>query len=250
MNADFTPTLNIMAAYPIFKSKYGLTMIEDDFLEEAYLALRDINSIPVKIYYHVAKPENKDTMLVTVPCNLHKIISVTAAPLNRDGYKDYEPYKTYPHVGYNEHMNILTGNSDLKTYHFNDTPHVGLGSYIEFEWNDESTIKILDKRLWDTEIHIVYEGIAVDEEGLPLITLKHAKAIAAKVALTRTIHKMFKGDPNAGNLLPYIQQEAARLVQAAAIPEHITDNELDKWLNEKVSFNRKRYNRSFKFNRG
>jgi len=249
MNAEYTPTLNIMAAYPIYTRKYGLTMSEDDFIEEAYMALRDINSIPVKVYYHVAKPNNKDEMIINVPCNLNRILSVTAAPLNRDGYKDYEPYKMGTRVGYDEHMNILTGNSDLKTYHFNDTPKVGLGSYIEYEWVDETAIKIIDTRLFDTEIHIVYEGITVDEEGLPLITLKHAKAIAAKVALTKITHKMFRGDPSAGNILPYIQQEASRLVQAAAIPEHLTDNDLDKLLNEKVSFNRKRYNRSFKFNR-
>ncbi|MCK5788270.1 MAG: hypothetical protein KAH32_04700 [Chlamydiia bacterium] len=249
MNSEYTPTLNILAAYPIFTRKYGLTMPESDFIEEAYLALRDINSTPVKIYYHVDKPTNRDEMLLTVPCNLSRIISITAAPLNSDGYKDYEPYRKSSRIGHKENMNTLTGNTNMKTYHFNDAPYTGLGSYIEFEWVDETTIKILDTRLWDKEIHIVYEGVVVDNEGLPMITLKHARAIAAKVALTIVTHRMFRGDPTVGNLLPFLQQESGRLVQAAAIPEHITDNELDKWLNERVRHDRKRYNRSFKFNR-
>ena len=252
MDASFEPTLNLLSAYTIFNRKYGISVSEDDFIEEAYHAFKDINSIPVRNYYSVQKPSNADSMTIQVPCNLYKLISVTGSPAHEDGYKDIEPYTELRNDrdGKVSNYNILTGNSDMRTYHFDDKPYTGLGTYLQYEWVDEMTIKIADQRLWDTEIHLVYEGIAMDEDGLPLITRKHAVAIAAKVALTYATRKMFQGDMLMANVLPTIKAESDRLVQAAAIPESITDNQLDEMLNEMTSFDRKRYNRSFKFRRG
>jgi len=252
MKGDNLPDLNILAAYPIFTRKYGITMSQDDFLEEAYIAFKEINSIPVKYYYFIAKPDNKDSMIIQLPCNLHRIISVSSAPANPDNYKELEPYMLSAEIrdGEQNRLDVIAGNSDIKTYHFDDKPYTGLGSYIQFEWESDEAIRIIDGRLWDSEIHIVYDGIAVDETGLPLITLKHAKAIAAKVAVVYATRKMFAGDQVMAQIVPTITQESMRLTQAAAIPEHITDNELDEFLNEFTRMDRKRYNRSFKFRRG
>jgi len=252
MNSNFEPTLNILAAYPIFKRKYGLTMQEDDFLEEAYQAFKDINSVPVQYYKLSQKPQNQDTMIIDVPCNLYRLISVTADPVHANKWGEVEAYKGRENRVNrdNEYINVLAGNSELKTYHFDDTPFTGVGSYLQYEWVDSTSIRIIDKRLWEVEIHMIYEGIKVDDDGLPMITRKHANAIAAKVALSYMTRKMFTGDPVAANSMQWISQESARLVQAAAIPEQITDNELDEVLNEHTRFDRKRYNRSFKFRRG
>jgi len=251
MDASFEPTLNIMAAYPILKDEYGIKLQEHDFLEKAYQAFKDINSIPVKYYKYVQKPQSGDTMILDVPCNLYKLLSLTTTPLHDDGYDDLEPYKytRYEVDSNKEFMNTVLGNSDLKTYHFNDSPNVGLGTYLQYEWIDETALKLYDENLFDTEIYMIYEGIEVDDKGLPKITRKHANAIAAKVALMVTKKKMFKGDPAAAQILPWITQESARLIQSAAIPEAITDNQLDEMLNEMKRFDRKRYNRSFKFRR-
>lgn len=244
--------LNLLAAYPIMHRKYNITMSETDFIEEAYIAFKEINSIPVKYYYYTAKPLSIDNMSVKLPCNVYRILSVTSAPLNGDDYRDIEPYKaplSQPKDRKELTQNILIGNSDLQTYQLNDTPYVGLGTYLAYEWGSDEHIIIADTRLVDSDIHIVYEGIAVDEEGLPMITRKHAQAIAVKVAYTYAIRKVFMGDPTMTQILPLLTQEAARLTQAAAIPEHITDNELDNMLNEHTRFDRKRYNKGFKFRR-
>jgi hypothetical protein len=242
----------MLAAYPIMTRHYGITLSQDDFLEEAYLVFKDINSIPVKYYYFVDKPSNQEDMLIKLPCNVYRVLSVSSAPINGDNYHEMEPYRdSHAELRDTEIMtrNIIAGNSDMKTYNLNDTPYVGLGSYIAFEWVDDDTIKIEDKRLVDTDIHIVYEGIAVDEDGIPMITRKHANAIAAKVAYIVATRRMFAGDQLMAQLIPTLSQEAARLMQAAAIPEHVTDNELDEVLNEFARFDRKRINRSFKFRR-
>jgi hypothetical protein len=252
LGGEFTPTLNLLTAYTIFKRKYGLSMQEEDFIEEAFIAFKEINSIPVEYYYSKQIPNNEEEMLVDVPCNLYRIISVTTDTIHPEDYDELKPYKPMP---YNyretgtEYRNVLAGDSDLKTYHFNSTPFTGVGSYIQFSWEGDQKLKIHDKRLYDKQIHIVYEGLAVDDDGLPLITRKHAQAIAAKVALVVVTRKVFSGNPAMANLLPLLQGEVGRLVQAAAIPEHLTDNELDKMLDVKTSFDRKRMNRGLKFNR-
>ena len=251
MEASFEPTLNILAAYSVLQRKYGITMAENDFLEDAYQAFKDINSVPVQMYKSIQKPQSKDTMIISVPCNLYKLVSITASPAHIDGYDDFEPYSKRTETnGHVERLNVITGNSDLKTYHFNDTPYTGLGTYLSFEWVDATAIKIHDKSLWDTEIYIIYEGIKTDEDGLPMITRKHANAIAAQVAKSHVIKKLFSGDATLSALLPMITQDAARLMQAAAIPEQLTDNQLDEMLNEHTRADRKRHNRSFKFRRG
>jgi len=247
-------TLDLMSAYMILKRRYGIDITPDDFIEEAYLAFKEINSVPVKYYYYVTKPSDPDSMAIQLPCNLYRILSITSTPMNSDGFKDIEPYMEFRNNrdAKTQFYNILAGNSDLKTYHLNDTPYTGLGTYIKYEYieGEDSTIQIMDKRLFDKEIHIVFEGIAVNKEGLPLITRKHAVAIAAKVALVFATRMSFKGNQAMVQMVPFLQQESARLAQAAAIPEHITDNELDEMLNEFSRYERKRYNRSFKFRRG
>ncbi|MCK5788366.1 MAG: hypothetical protein KAH32_05180 [Chlamydiia bacterium] len=252
LGGEFTPTLNLLAAYTIMKRKYGMSMQEEDFIEEAYIAFKEINSVPVTYYYYTQKPNNPTDLLIDVPCNVYRILSVTADTLHPEDYQDLEPYKKEPY-NYREQnaefMNTKYGNSELKTYHFNDTPYTGVGTYIHYSWVSDRQLKIEDKRLHDKQIHIVYEGIAIDDEGLPLITRKHAQAIAIKVALVVATRKAFAGDAGIANMLPLLQQEVGRLVQAAAIPEHITDNQLDKMLDVKTSFDRKRINRGLKFNR-
>lgn len=252
LGGEFEPTLNLLAAYNIFKRKYGLSMQEEDFIEEAFMAFKEINSIPVDYYYFKQVPDNEESMLVDVPCNLSRIISVTVDTVHNSDYDELKPYSPTAYNyrgGGEEYANVLAGNSDLKTYHFNDKPFTAVGTYIQFSWEGDQKIKIHDKRLHSKQIHIVYEGLALDAEGLPLITRKHAQAIASKVALVVVTRKVFSGSPTMANLLPLLQNEVGRLVQAAAIPEHLTDNELDKMLDVKTSFDRKRINRGLKFNR-
>ena len=250
--SEFEPTLNLMASYNIYKRTYNMSMNEEDFIEEAYIAFKEINSIPVEYFYTVQKPNNEEEMLIEVPCNMYRVVSVTSDITHADDFQDIKPYKVKAYNyrdGGEEYLNNLYGGSDLKTYHFNSAPNTGIGTYVHYSFESESKIKLADKRLVDKQIHLVYEGIRTDDDGLPMITRKHAKAIAAKVALINATRKMFSGDPTMANVLPFLQGEVGRLVQAAAIPEHLTDNQLDKMLDVKTSFDRKGYNRGMKFNR-
>jgi hypothetical protein len=57
-----------------------------------------------------------------------------------------------------------------------------------------------------------------------------------------------RGDKGLSAMVEYYTGVAARLTQAASIPEDLTDK-LDEVLNAKTSFNKKSYNRPTKYSR-
>ena len=86
----------------------------------------------------------------------------------------------------------------------------------------------------------------MDDDGNPCITRKEADAIAYKIAFIETQKRVFIGDPQASQLLPYIKGESAVKMQAAKIPEYLTQNFLDSLLDAKVSHGRKIFDSSYK----
>ena len=98
-------------------------------------------------------------------------------------------------------------------------------------------------------IVVAFTGIAVDEEGYPLISRKQANALAAVAGKYTLLKSGLSGKQKGIQLLEFLITESARLVQAASVPEYITDNELDALLDAKTTFNRKTYRRPTKYSR-
>jgi hypothetical protein len=78
--------------------------------------------------------------------------------------------------------------------------------------------------------------------GLPRIrrasiTRKQA-ILAAVTARVLAVRGANRGDKGLSAMVEYYTGVAARLTQAASIPEDLTDNELDEVLNAKTSFNK------------
>lgn len=95
---------------------------------------------------------------------------------------------------------------------------------------------------------VVYHGILADEEtGLPLLNDKELKAIAAYVAYM-SIYKegIRKRDGNLISLAQTIKADWLRLCNAARIPEHFSQNDMDRILDAKVSWDRKQYAKTLK----
>jgi hypothetical protein len=98
-------------------------------------------------------------------------------------------------------------------------------------------------------IALAFTGISTDLEGLPMITRKQSNALAAVAARVIAVRGANKGDKNLASMVEYYTGISGRLIQAASIPEDLTDNELDEVLNAKTSFNRKSINRPTKYSR-
>lgn len=94
---------------------------------------------------------------------------------------------------------------------------------------------------------VVYHGILADDEGLPLCNDKELRAIAAFVAYA-TLYKegIKKRDGNILKLAQTVKEDWLRACNAARIPEHFSQNDMDQILDTKTSWNRKSYMKSFK----
>ena len=244
-----THTQNIRAGLPVLKTRYGMTMDEYDYLDIAVDALRDIRNFGLTEYLTIVKV-GKDG-IVTIPCNLDYIDAVTSA---KTGLKTFNTRVRYEmdnilHMDrYYQALNIM---NDLN--HYGHLGNPGLADitgdgYISYHLISPHEIKVQEAHI-GRNIAIAYTGISVDEEGFPLINRKQANAIAAQAAKVALFKAMSTGSQIAGGMMEFVNTEAARLKQAASIPEDITDNEIDEMLDATVTFNRKTYRRPSRYGR-
>ena len=95
---------------------------------------------------------------------------------------------------------------------------------------------------------VVYHGIIMDEEtGLPLLNQKELRAIGAYVAYVTLFKEgIRKRDGNIIQLAQSIKTDWLRLCNAARVPEYFSQNDMDRILDVKTSYNRKQYGKSLK----
>ena len=96
-------------------------------------------------------------------------------------------------------------------------------------------------------VNILYRGIVLDEEGLPKLTEKEKDAIACYCAFTQKFKEGWKLN-NASILqaAQLLEQRWLKLCDAARVPAHITQNDMNKILDAKSSWNRKLHGKSYK----
>lgn len=96
---------------------------------------------------------------------------------------------------------------------------------------------------------VVYHGVLADEEdGLPLITEKESRAIAAFIAYISLYKESIqKRDGNLLKLAKTIETDWIKLCRAARVKDYLSQNDMDRILDACTSFNRKSYGKSFKF---
>ena len=96
-------------------------------------------------------------------------------------------------------------------------------------------------------IIVIYKGILVDEDsGLPLISEKEAQAIAAYIAYAYLYKDGIRRKDGATiNLAQDLYNKWLRLCNRARITDEFSDNDLDKILDAKTSWNRKAYSKTY-----
>ena len=95
---------------------------------------------------------------------------------------------------------------------------------------------------------VIYHGILVDDnDGLPLINEKEMRAIAAYVAYSSLYREgLKKRDSGLIQLAGMIKSDWLQSCNAARIPDHLSQNDMDAILDVKVRWDRKTYGKSFK----
>lgn len=175
------------------------------------------------------------TGIAELPCDLDIIESVTYC-----GQEDWNYSSNTKQYGDTE--SLYTENYIEGQKSFID-PYYLSGKFVKYELIGNN-IKV-NKGL--SKIQILYHSLILDEEGLPQLTEKEALAIAEYIAYTYKYKEAIK--TNNSNIFQVAQDLKKQWLfhcDAARVADYISQDQMDKILNAKSSWNRKVFNKSYK----
>lgn len=235
--------LPFLTAKARVKSRFGITMDTDDFIEKGYYIWRSIGNIATateRLEYKV--PES---LVVKLPQDCEFIESVVLV----DTYDVDRVSGPTKHDSAGARNEIVPDKSMVSMEaNVASSKHYAYGVPVNYETGD-GFIKITSDNMVGHTIVVVFRTITVDKDGLPLLNDKEVEAIAANVALQQAEQDLFLRKPGSDKLLAYIKPEAERLLVAAKSPEKISDDALDRMLDIKTSWDRKSYGTRFNWNK-
>lgn len=224
---------NIQSVYTMVNSIYGLTPNETDFEDIVMDGWQAINCKHTRLYRYIA--DTDEYGVLDLPCNVDVIESVHI-PIN-------DAQMTSNKTVFNE-INTLFIEGYIDAWKRLEDPYWSRGKLVKY---DEGDGKLYFSRPYKN-VMVVYHGIFVDDEtGLPLITDKELRALTTYVAYVSLYKEgLKKRDSGALQIAQDLYQKWLRQCNAARIPEHFSQNDMDKILDVKTCWNRKAYGKSFK----
>ena len=223
--------LNIKSAFSYANDLYGVTLSETDFENIALNAWELIGTKHTRLYRYKGDTEDK---FLELPCNVDVIESVHL-PIN-------DAQVTTGISDGIEFSNIMTERY-IDAYRKFDDPYYQKGKFVKYKEVNGGLAFSKDYK----NVTVVYHGIEVDDEGLPLINDKEMRAIAAYVAYA-TLYKegLKKKDGGIIQLAQTIKAEWLQLCNSARIPTHLSQNDMDSILDVKTRWDRKIYSKSYR----
>lgn len=224
---------NINTVYGLVETLYGITPNESNFEDIVMNGWSYINNKHTRLYRYVSDAD-KDGVL-DLPCNVDVIESVHI-PMP-------DAKMTSNKTVFNE-INTLFTEGYIDAWKRLEDPYWTRGKLVKY---DEGNNQLFFARPYKN-IMVVYHGIIADEEtGLPLVTDKEIKALAAYVAYASLYREgIQKRNPDIIQFAQTIYADWLKLCNAARIPEHLSQNEMDSILDVKTRWDRKQYGRSYK----
>lgn len=212
---------------------YGIEIPPEDAEEIGLIAYNKIGNKRMKLYRYCAKVSCDNT--IELPCNCEEIEAITYDFEDwnyTSNIHNYGDWKSNFVENYNEYLKVLKD----KLYQS--------GRFVHYERVGD--IIYLDKN-YGGKIFILYYGEVLDDDGLPELTDKEVEAVACFIAYVITYKKALKTMNNAlMNQAIQLKRDWASLCDAARIPYHISQNEMNEILDAKTSWNRKVYGKSLK----
>lgn len=224
------------SAIPLLQELYGIELDEDLFETYALTAWNKIGNKQTRIYRTKLHPicDSNGGSYIEKPCNLDEIEAIT---LNYEDAREIDSIRNYagstnhPIEEFIESRKIASDSLYLP------------GRYVHYY---EQGDRIYFTEVYP-EVNVLYKGIYMDEDGLPLLNDKEVFAIATYCAY---IHFFKKGlmtkDQATVQLAQILKKEWLRACDQARIAEHISQNQINDILDVMTSWDRKVYNMSYK----
>lgn len=212
---------------------YGLEMLPEDFEELGLIAWNLIGNKRCRIYRYCAEL-NCEHKTVQLPCNADIVEACTY------GFEDWR-YTTNDTP--NGDFNSQFVESYIEGRKLFENPLYINGRYAKYE-------RVGDTLYFDKDygkVNILYLGVILDDEGLPELNDKEALAIATYCAYIKKFKEgLMTNNPNIIQMSQLLEQKWYRYCDAARVPQHIDQNDMNEILDAKSNWNRKIFNKSYK----
>lgn len=223
-------------AYTHLGDFYGITLQDDEFEAMAISAWDKIGNKRIRLYKYITEPieDSNGAFYVDLPCNANIIEAVTT------DYEDYQ--KTSNQKRADDNTNGWK-EGYIESRKFN-TGHLYMsGKFIKYR-KEGNRIYLAENF---AVVKILYKGIITDEAGLPSLNEAETDAIATFCAYAKTFKEsIVTRNPNTIQLAQLLKTEWLHKCTQSRVPDYINQNEMDEILNVGVSWDRKRFGRSFK----
>lgn len=210
---------------------YGIEA--DNFEEIALNAWELINNKHTRLY-RIVLDANKDGE-IELPCNVDVIRSVLLPVIDAEVFTNKD-------VPFNMENPVIE--HYIEAWKKFEDPSYTPGKLVKYK-EEDNVLKLAHPY---KHVMIVYEGYIVDDDtGLPKVTEQEAQAIAMYIAYV-SLYKdgIRKKDSGLISLAQDLYQKWLRACNAARMPDRVSDNDMDKVLDAKTSWNRKKFMISFK----
>lgn len=220
---------NFRYVYSLANTLYGVSMSMDDFEDVALIGWNMIGNKNTRLHRYVSDTDNRK---IKMPCNLDVLEAVYLPELNT--------METTPLTSENFESSYIE--SHVESFKTKSSPYYQRGHLAKYRIEGEYIV--FDKDY--NNVTILYHGVITDDEGLPFLTDKEAQALAAYVAYVDIYKKsLLRKDGNLFNLAANVKADWIRLCNAARIPDHITQNDINDVLDVKTRWDRKMYGKSY-----
>lgn len=220
-------------AMSLMETLYGVSMPEDQFEEIALVGWNLIGNKRTRLYRYTTCVSSCDEG-VQLPCNADILEAVTT---------DFEEWNYSTNDTPNGDINSAFVESYIENRKAFRDPLYASGKFIRYE-------RVGDMLYFDRpygKINILYKGLILDEDGLPQITDKEAMALATYCAYVSKFKEgLMTNNPNIVQLANSLKQQWNVQCDQARVDVYMSQNEWDKVLDAKTSWNRKIHGKSLK----
>ena len=227
--------MNFRYALTLAQTLYDVDGDSEDLIEIGLVAYNFIGNKNTQLVKTVLDVNCEDGS-IQLPCGVLAIEAVTLP-----GLEDWNYTSNIKDQGDINSLHIEQYIESQKT--FTDPLYVS-GKYLKYR-------KVGDKLYISKGVNkalVVYHAEILDEDGLPEINDKEAIAIADYIAYTVKYKEAIKTN---NRLILQMAQELKQQwlfhCDAARVPEHVSQNEMDAMLNAQSQWGRKTYGKSYKY---
>ena len=226
--------MNFRYALTLAQTLYDVDGDSEDLIEIGLVAYNFIGNKNTQLVKTVLDVNCEDGS-IQLPCGVLAIEAVTLP-----GLEDWNYTSNIKDQGDINSLHIEQYIESQKT--FTDPLYVS-GKYLKYR-------KVGDKLYVNKglgKVNLPYHSIILDEDGLPAINDKEAIAIAEYIAyVTKYKEAIRTNNQNVLRMAQELKQQWLFHCDAARVPEHISQNEMDQILNALTAQSWKTYGDSFK----